>query len=108
MIIKDKSIDISKLQPALLLGLVIIDQTMTKHGGEAVITGGCEGKHSFSSLHYRGDALDIRSKDFTDAEAVLEDCREALGHVPDFDLILEHHYQPNEHFHLEFQPKRRG
>jgi hypothetical protein len=70
-----------------------------------VITGGIEGSHSRASLHYTGDALDIRSKDLSGTEKIeaLTLAKSLLG--DDFDLILEADGLLNEHFHLEFQPK---
>lgn len=103
MRLKDNTIGMQSLKPQLLLALMIVDDVMKKHGGEAIITSLNDAKHSHTSLHYDGSAADLRSWIFSDANAVLEDCKEALGFNPDIDMILEH-----DHFHIEYQPKYRG
>lgn len=100
---KDATISMQSLQPQLLLALVIVDQVMQSHRGEAIITSLNDAKHSYTSLHYSGCAADLRSYIFTDKDRVLSDCKIALGHTPDIDMILE-----SDHFHIEYQPKYRG
>lgn len=73
---------------------------------ELVITAGMDGKHMTGSRHYVGEALDIRSKGLltTDRkETFLEKIRTRLG--PGYDCILEGANTPNEHFHIEYDPK---
>ena len=103
MRIKDNSIEFQNLSPQLLLGLIIVDQIMQKHGQEAVITSLNDAYHGKSSLHYNGNAVDLRSRTFDKPEFVLQECKKALGFSSDYDIILEHN-----HFHLEHQPKRRN
>lgn len=102
MIIKDKSVEFQNLSPQLLLGLIIVDQVMQKHGQEAVITSLNDAYHSNTSLHYNGNGADLRSRTFSNPEIILQECKEALGFSPDYDIVLEYN-----HFHLEYQPKRR-
>jgi len=103
---KDKTIGVQSLKPQLLLGLVIVDQVMRKYGQEAFITSINDGRHSKTSLHYDGGAVDIRSKWFNHPKVILKLCVEAFGECPDFDMILEYAGEEDEHFHLEYQPKR--
>lgn len=99
---KDDSIGFQSLKPQLVLALIVIDQVMKEAGQEAVITSLNDARHSETSLHYDGGAADIRSNSFSHPESVLALCKQALGNSKDFDLILE-----SDHFHLEYQPKRR-
>lgn len=107
MIFKDDTIGLQSLKPQILLALVIVDQTMKKFGQEAMITSLNDGKHSRTSLHYDGGGVDIRSQWFDEPKDVLEACLKALGYSDDIDMILENADEPNEHFHLEYQPKRK-
>lgn len=64
-----------------------------------VLTSTTEGLHLPSSLHYAGDAIDVRlSYPFKWRGLNLEEIREALG--PGFDVIKE-----PTHFHIEWDPK---
>lgn len=68
-------------------------------GGELVITAGTDGKHMVGSLHYKGLALDLRTRNIAGAEqAVVKEIKAALG--KDFDVVLE-----GDHIHIEFDPK---
>lgn len=81
---------------------VAIEQRLTI---DIVITSGNDSKHMNNSLHYTGDALDVRSKEFTSKEAKLnyiEAVIDRLGHS--FQGILEDEGKDNEHFHFEFDP----
>jgi len=80
---------------------------MRRHGFEALITSLNDAKHGETSLHYDGGATDLRSKWFANKHQVLKECKEALGNNPDIDIILEGEGKPWEHFHMEYQPKRR-
>ena len=91
----------------MILGLIIIDDVMKKHGQEAMVTSLNDAKHDERSGHYRGMSADTRSKWFGNKQKVLDDCIEALGHNPDFDMFFEGEGKTWEHFHLQYLPKRR-
>ena len=95
-------VDISGIRPELVLGFLFVQPIFAKHGVDMVITSVKDGKHGRASLHYVGQAGDLRSRDLkpADWELVAEEIKIALG--PQFDLVLE-----PDHFHLEFQPKER-
>jgi hypothetical protein len=73
------------------------------HGVEAIITSGTDGTHSPNSLHYKGLALDWRTRHLeggsTGAEAgiVRRQIAAALG--PKYDVVLE-----QTHIHVEYDP----
>ncbi|MCK5609417.1 hypothetical protein KAR91_46520 [Candidatus Pacearchaeota archaeon] len=105
---KDKTIGLQSLCPQLLLGLMIIEGVFSDHGEKVIITSVNDAKHSSGSSHYRGMGLDARSKYMTaDKYQILEQCKEALGHNPDFYMALEYDGEDDEHFHLQYKPKRR-
>ena len=94
------------LKPEILIGLRIVESIKEKYGYEAIITEGTGAQHKFESLHYKGLAVDLRSKHIvnpTIKSRVLFEAQRALG--DDFDFILENVGEDNEHFHLEFDPK---
>lgn len=66
------------------------------------ITAISNGQHMTGSRHYRGEAVDIRSKSFQSADAKRWFCDElaaALG--PRFTVLLESAGQANEHVHVQ-------
>jgi hypothetical protein len=71
-----------------------------------VLTSGDDSHHSNTSLHYAGNAHDWRSRHLpADVKLQLrETVNQALG--PDYDFILEDLGEDNEHFHLQYKPKR--
>ena len=99
---KDSSIGAQSLKPQIVLALMVIDGVFRQNDIELVITSINDARHSKTSLHYDGAAVDIRSRTTPDKEFLLKKCKEALGNSPDFDMILE-----SDHYHLEYQPKRR-
>jgi len=70
------------------------------HGKRCRITSGVEGKHGQNSLHYKGQALDLGTRDYQEQLKVTirNELREALG--GQFDVVLE-----ATHLHVEFDPK---
>jgi len=109
MKIKDNTIRID-FSPPLIYGLNQFDLISQIIAAEqAVITSGSEEttRHSLTSLHYSGNAVDLRSKIYTPEEKRQIRDQFQLDCKQDFDLILEHEGEINEHFHLEYQPKRR-
>lgn len=88
------------IQSEIIIGLMAIEPIFLSYGSELTITAGTDGKHKEGSLHYKGLAVDIRSRDLQEGDRirVLEEGKSALG--DEFDFISE-----ADHFHLEFDPK---
>lgn len=88
------------IRPELTLALMAAQPLYAAAGAEMVVTSVVEGRHSRGSLHYAGQALDLRTRDLApDARRRLRDSlADALG--GDFDVVLE-----ADHIHLEYQPK---
>ncbi len=99
MIIK-QGVSIRGVRPEIVLALVIVNDIYKRFGQELVVTEITGGKHGVGSLHYVGQAADIRTSYFAQGEAkvVADEIRIALG--KEFDVVLE-----STHIHLEFQPK---
>jgi hypothetical protein len=109
IVVRDHTVEIANLRPALWHALNVYDQLRQEHGvsGNTVITSGNDGRHSLTSLHNDNSAVDARSRDVPRGvmETIVEQMRKALG--IDFDVLWEKRDQPNEHLHIEVQPRRR-
>ena len=103
MILLKAGVDVRGIGPEVMLGAVILSGVFWKHGIPTVITSCRDGKHKDKSLHYIGDAVDIRLPSRFNSTAnidlkLLGEAREALGEQ--YDLVME-----ADHLHLEFDPK---
>lgn len=79
---------------------ILLEPLFLKRGADLVITAGTDGKHMKGSLHYKGLALDYRSRQLKKSarDDLLKEGRQVLG--PDYDFIEE-----DDHFHAEHDPK---
>lgn len=98
----DASIDDCSAQ--ILLAAIEIESLFAARGIPLVITSGSEPyKHSASrSAHYRGDAIDVRSRQVTDKRQLLRSLKRKLG--PNFVILLESPGQAREHYHIHWSP----
>jgi len=73
---------------------------VTGKAKEMVVTSCSDGKHSPTSLHYVGHAVDLRTSNLPPerVQKVTNRLREVLG--DEFDVVLE-----ADHIHVEWQPK---
>lgn len=100
--IKDGAL-VAGLQPLMLDTSLRLAVLFHELGFDFVLTEGTGGAHRADSLHYRGYAIDVRSRDIPEAERVhvRDAARRLLG--PDYDVILE-----SDHFHIEYDPRHDG
>jgi hypothetical protein len=106
--LKNNDASLVGLCPQMNLAITMLWSHWARLDVDLVITSANDSRHSRTSLHYDGKAIDVRSKNIRTQEQKLKlqvTVDEALG--PDFDFILEGLGSANEHFHLEWQPKRR-
>lgn len=97
-------IKLGGLVPQMALGAFIVAEVYYGHGASCTVTSANDSKHGTDSLHYQGRALDFRTKDFAgDKQALLAELKEALGE--NYDVVLEDADGPNQHIHVEYQPK---
>jgi len=66
---------------------------------DAIVTYTTNGRHSANSLHYSGNAVDLRTRDMTEEQRqqAVEDLRNELG--DDYDVVDE-----GDHIHVEYDP----
>ncbi len=112
---KDASV-ILDLTPDATEGLAIAATVYQRFGLAGVITSAKDGRHSTGSLHYSGNAFDLRlpsrcmPQPWNErAETLDYVVQEALIHElgDDWDVVLEKHQQSpwDWHIHVENQPK---
>lgn len=84
----------------MLLGIIIVNSIFQKNNYELVITSITDSKHSLTSLHYAGNAIDIRISNIPPAniDFLINELKNSLG--SNFDVVHE-----IDHIHIEYQPK---
>jgi conjugal transfer mating pair stabilization protein TraG len=96
---------LTNLQPQMVLATKVVEEEFSRYGLDTVITSANDGEHMEGSLHYSGRALDFRTKH---AQGVMKGIHLAIQKrlAPvGFDVIWEAQENPNEHLHLEWDPK---
>jgi len=95
-----RGVFISSSHPCIFEMIDAAKKAYYRLGSDVVITSGCEGTHSAKSLHYKGLALDFRTRNLTQGEIVevTDALRADLG--DDYDVVFE-----GDHFHVEYDPK---
>lgn len=94
------------LRPELASRLQDIEQVHIETVNRGmIVTAGSEGEdgdgvHKSGSLHYKGLAIDVRTRDLTSAQitALVARLKAVLGSK--FDVVLE-----KDHIHIEYDPK---
>jgi hypothetical protein len=94
-------VDLRGLQPQMSVAYTIAAIVFWEKAGESCwITSASDSKHGPNSLHYKGKALDLRTKHLRPEQVhpVYVALKDALGQQ--FDVVLE-----SDHIHVEFDPK---
>lgn len=91
------------IQPEAVMAVIVADVIWKLFNQELVVTSVLEGKHKVDSLHYTGNAVDFRTRYFTDEEkslvyALLK--KVLLNIDSDYDVIFE-----ETHIHVEYDPR---
>ena len=96
-----KGVKLLGIRPELLIAIQIAEGIYTEHGQELVITSVCDGKHSFTSLHYSGNAVDFRTRYFDEQTILNVALALQTSLTKDFDVVIE-----PTHLHIEYQPRK--
>lgn len=101
--IKDGVIITGPLSINLLDALLTCQRIYILHGYPFVVTALSDGKHMDKSLHYRGYAADLRSRDIPpgDVPTLILEISKQVG--PAFDIVQE-----SDHIHIEYDPQHDG
>ena len=89
-------VKVNGIKPEMTLAIMMVNTVIP----DATITSVIDGKHSRTSLHYVGYAIDVRTRDIKPKMQTeyVRQLKEAL--TDEYDVILE-----SDHIHIEFQPK---
>ena len=94
------------LKPQTVFALLLCETLYSTWGVEPTVTSVNDGTHMRRSKHYTGRAFDLRIKDVPRDHRgrLVDDIRKRL--VPlGYDVVWEAQDRPNEHLHIEFDPK---
>lgn len=84
----------------LIIAFIIVNEVFRYFDYQFVVTSITDSKHSYKSLHYSGNAFDLRTRHIKDSkmiETIVNVIKERLG--KDYDVLLE-----KDHIHIEYQP----
>lgn len=89
------------IRPEMIFVVLAAFKASLDFGFDLVITSITEGKHSRTSLHFSGAAIDIRINNMPAGvpDKVVKRLRASL--TDEYDVLLE-----RDHIHAEWQPKR--
>lgn len=102
-------VSLKGLQAQTTLAIFAVHELFMSKGIKFVVTSCNDGVHMLGSLHYKGFAFDIRTHDITLLNrgtyltGLTKEVKDMLG--VEFDVLLEDLGGPNEHMHVEFDPK---
>ena len=88
------------IKPQITLAAAIASSVYEQFDCDCVITSLTDGRHSRNSLHYSGNAMDLRTRNINEDELLplVNTLRIALGE--NYDTVLE-----KDHIHVEYDPK---
>lgn len=98
-------VDLRPLTPPMAVAYAIIQKAFGEYDYGCVITSGADSKHGVGSLHASGNALDFRTKHVHSVDKLKLVNKITLALGEQFDVVYEADGQPNEHLHVEFDPK---
>jgi len=114
--IKSGNVDVDSLSPKMKSAATKASGIISGFVGggyEPTVTSGKDSKHMKGSKHYEGNGIDFRSKDMfaklskdetaTKLNALSNKLKKQMG--GEFDVVLEGVGTPNEHIHIEYDPK---
>lgn len=96
-------VKLANLSPQIVLALTVADQLYRERGISLVVTSVSDSKHGAGSLHYSGQAADLRTRTVPvkQRQALRDAIARMLG--AEFDVVLE-----SDHIHIEYDPKFGG
>lgn len=107
MQLKSNHVNLAGMSVQVLLALFIAEQVYEQFGREVTITSVNDSVHGLTSLHYAGQAVDLRIQNPINGMKYFEDEPEVVRRIKsrlneDFDVMLE-----PDHIHIEYQPRKK-
>lgn len=87
----------------MVLALFLAEQVYKQRMLPMTVTSANDSTHKDGSLHYKGLAIDLRTKGTGSARSLYNDLSKKLTSLG-YDVILEFENGDNEHIHVEFDP----
>ena len=96
--IKD-SVRLTGISPQMAIAAIVAEGVYSDQGYNCCVTSAVDSRHRVGSDHYRGDALDLRTRDVppSDRVAIAGALSDRLG--PDYFVLLE-----SDHIHVAWKP----
>lgn len=84
----------------MLFAIIVVESCYHHLGYDCIITSGVDGEHSWGSEHYKGDAVDFRTRHMQPfhKKELVDMVASSLNE--DYDVVLE-----STHLHVEYDPK---
>lgn len=100
-----EGVSLRGLEPQMLIALQVVEEEYSKYGVDTWVTSGNDSTHKVGSKHYSGCALDFRTKHVGGmGKGLASSIAKRLTHIG-FDVLYEGAGTPNEHIHVEYDPK---
>ena len=96
-----KSVKAKGLQPEILLAIMEAREIYRDLDADLIITSLLDGKHMPNSFHYKGLAVDLRTRHISNSDRMLVVGRLRLALGPEYDVVLE-----KTHLHVEYDDKK--
>lgn len=96
-------VKVDGVKTEILVAWMVALTIWESNGFELTVTSCRDGVHKLHSLHYKGWAIDIRTKDLPDLETkekLVAQLKASLTN--DYDVVFEDVGGNNEHVHLEY------
>lgn len=99
------NVKLDPISPQIVLAIMVCQSIYDYWKFDCVITSMNDSKHSDRSLHYKGNAFDLRTKNLPEnyKDKIFLEIKQSL--TEDFDVIFEGRGTVNEHIHVEYDPK---
>lgn len=99
-----EGVSIKGIQPEIILALLLTEPIYKQRLLTMWVTSVTDGEHMEGSLHYKGLAADLRTRNTGLARSLYNDIKKRLTPLG-FDVLLENEGEESEHLHLELDPK---
>ena len=93
-------VEMVNISPQITLAIQIAHSVYSQFNTDCVITSLTDGKHRENSLHYKGLAVDLRTRNIQKDQKIplINTLRSEIGE--NYDVVLE-----KTHVHIEYDPK---